>query len=99
MMDSKTRAKLRGLANKIEASVIIGKEGITENVLNQISMNLDAHELVKISVLSSDEDYKAVLAEISEKLQAEPVQAVGKKLVLYRFSAKKKGAHVLEEKK
>lgn len=96
-MDSKTRAKLRGFANKIEASVIIGKEGITDNVLNQISMNLDAHELVKINVLSSDEDYKAILKTISDKLNAEPIQAVGKKLVLYRFSAKKKNGHVLQD--
>ena len=96
-MDSKTRAKLRGFANKIEASVIIGKDGITDNVLNQISMNLDAHELVKISVLSADEDYKQMLSFLAEKLQAEPIQAVGKKLVLYRFSSKKKSGHVLSE--
>ena len=94
-MDSKTRAKLRGLANKIEASVIIGKDGITDNVLNQISMNLDAHELVKVSVLSADEDYKQILADLADKLNAEPIQTVGKKLVLYRFSSKKKSGHVL----
>ena len=94
-MDSKTRAKLRGIANGLQPTVIIGKEGITENVVGQISMNLDAHELVKISVLSSDEDYKEMLSILAEKLQAEPIQSVGKKLVLYRFSAKKKSGHIL----
>ena len=53
-------------------------------------------ELVKISVLSSDEDYKAMLEEISTKLNAEPVCYIGKKLVVYRFSMKKKVKHVLE---
>ncbi len=53
-MDSKTRAKLRALASQIDATVIVGKDGITDNVLAQISMELDAKELVKISVLSSD---------------------------------------------
>lgn len=95
-MDSKTRANLRALASKIDATVIVGKDGITENVLSQISMELDAKELVKISVLSSDEDYKAMLNEISTKLNAEPVCHIGKKLVVYRFSMKKKVKHVLQ---
>lgn len=95
-MDSKTRAKLRALASQIDATVIIGKDGISDNVLSQISMELDAKELVKISVLSSDEDYKAMLEEISTKLNAEPVCYIGKKLVVYRFSMKKKVKHVLE---
>lgn len=95
-MDSKTRAKLRALASQIDATVIIGKDGISDNVLSQISMELDAKELVKISVLSSDEDYKAMLEEISTKLNAEPVCYIGKKLVIYRFSMKKKVKHVLE---
>ena len=98
-MDSKTRAKLRGIANKIDADVIVGKDGITENVLNQISMNLDAHELVKINVLSAEEDYKEMIAYVCQKLNAEPIQVVGKKLVIYRFSVKKKNGHVLEDKK
>ena len=76
--------------------MIIGKDGISDNVLSQISMELDAKELVKISVLSSDEDYKAMLEEISTKLNAEPVCHIGKKLVVYRFSMKKKVKHVLE---
>lgn len=97
-MDSKTRAKLRAIASQIDATVIVGKDGITDNVLAQISMELDAKELVKISVLSSDEDYKAMLEEISTKLKAEPICHIGKKLVVYRFSMKKKVKHVLEEK-
>lgn len=95
-MDSKTRAKLRSLATKIDATVIIGKDGLTENVLSQISMELDAKELVKISVLSSDEDLKKMLEEIATKLSAEQVCHIGKKLVVYRFSTKKKVKHVLE---
>ena len=95
-MDSKTRALLRGKANKLEPSVIIGIGGITENVINQISINLDAHELVKVSVLGNDLDCKKILNELASKLNAEPVCAIGKKLVLYRYSFKKKVKHILE---
>ncbi len=95
-MESKTRAKLRALASKIEPSVIIGKEGITDNLVNQISTDLDAHELVKISVLESDLNYKDMLNEIASKLNAEPICCIGKKLVIYRYSSKKKVKHVLD---
>lgn len=94
-MDSKTRAKLRALASTIQPSVIIGKDGITENVINQISMDLDARELVKISVLGEDKDCKSMLNELAEKLNAEPVCSIGKKIVLYRFSHKKNIKHIL----
>lgn len=95
-MDSKTRAKLRGLASQIDASVIIGKDGITDNVLSQISTELDSRELVKITVLSSEENYKEMLNQIATALKAEPVCTIGKKLVVYRYSTKKKVKHVLE---
>ena len=95
-MDSKTRALLRGKANKLEPSVIIGIGGITENVINQISINLDAHELDKLSVLKNDLYYNKNINEMNSKLNAEPICAIGKKLVLYRYSFKKKVKHILE---
>ena len=98
-MDSKTRATLRGLASKIKPTVIIGKDGITENVVKQINMDLDAHELVKITVLEKDLDYKALLSELSELTKSEPICAIGKKLVLYRYSSRKGVKHVLEVNK
>ena len=98
MLDSKTRAKLRSIASTIQPSVIIGKDGVTENVVKQINMDLDARELIKITVLENDIDYKELLNDLAGKLNAEPVCSIGKKLVLYRYSSKKKVNHVLEEK-
>ena len=98
MLDSKTRSKLRSIASTIQPSVIIGKDGVTENVVKQINMDLDARELIKITVLENDIDYKELLNELAGRLNAEPVCSIGKKLVLYRYSSKKKVNHVLEEK-
>ena len=95
MIDSKIRAKLRSIASTIQPSVIIGKDGVTENVVKQINMDLDARELVKISVLGEDKDCKSMLSELAEKLNAEPVCSIGKKIVLYRFSHKKNIKHIL----
>ena len=46
-MTSKQRAKLRALANSIEPIILIGKEGITDNLLKQVDDALTARELIK----------------------------------------------------
>jgi len=98
-MDSKTRATLRSIAQKVQPSVSIGKTGVTDGVLAQIDMNLTAHELVKIDVLeTADIDKKALLSHICEVLKAEEVCVIGRKIVVYRFSGKCKN-HVLAESK
>ena len=95
-MDSKTRAKLRGLAQQIQPSVMIGKDGVTDGVQAQLDMNLSAHELVKIDVLeTADLDKKGLLEFLAQQLHADPVCVIGRKLVLYRFSNKCKN-HVLQ---
>lgn len=49
-MTSKQRAYLRGLANTIEPIFQVGKGGLTENLINQLSDALEARELIKITV-------------------------------------------------
>ena len=97
-MDSKTRAKLRGIAQNVSVSVMVGKDGLTDGVVDQINMNLNAHELVKVDVLeTADMDKKALLNHLAETLKADPICVIGRKLVLYRFSSKCKN-HVLGDK-
>lgn len=87
MLTSKQRAKLRGMANTIDAVVRIGKEGITERVLKQIDEALSARELIKIALEKNCEiEPKQAIAHICEKLNAEPVQVIGRKIVIYRMS-------------
>ena len=91
MLTSKQRANIRKVANALDAEVQIGQNGITENWLKQINMALDSHELVKISILAnSDVNAKAIINDLAKTLNAEPIQAIGNKIVLYRFSRKAK---------
>lgn len=94
-MTSKQRANLRAIATNIDATTIIGKEGLTETVLAQIDQQLHYRELVKISVLEGAElSAKECLQIASEKLNAEQVCSIGRKFVLYRFSTKKGIKHI-----
>ncbi|MEG0767033.1 MAG: YhbY family RNA-binding protein, partial [Clostridia bacterium] len=49
-MTSKQRAFLRGLANTMEPIVHIGKEGITNNLVQQTWDALEAREMLKVSL-------------------------------------------------
>lgn len=90
MINSKQRKHLKSLANTIEPKIIIGKNGITENLLIQIEETLEANELVKIKILKNNLfDDKDTVQEILEKLNAEFVSHMGSKFVIYRQSEDK----------
>lgn len=84
-MTSKQRAYLRGLANTIDAIFQIGKGGISDNLIKQLSDALEARELIKVSVLeTAPANSKALGQEIAEATNSELVQVVGNKITLYR---------------
>ena len=81
MITSKQRAYLRSLTNKIEPIVYIGKAGITENLIEQVSDALEAREIVKGSVQENcPMTAKQALTELCEAVRAEPVQAIRAKI-------------------
>lgn len=89
-MTSKQRAYLRGLAQKTDPIFQIGKSGISDNQIEQLSNALEARELIKISFLDSiPDDKNSIAEEIASKTNSEIVQIVGKKLTLFRKSTKK----------
>ena len=88
-MTSKQRAYLRGLANTMEPIVHVGKEGVSENMVRQLSEALEARELVKGTVLqNSPVTAREAIAELCEGTGAEPVQCIGNRFVVYRAREK-----------
>ena len=83
-MTSKQRAYLRGIANNIDPIFQIGKGGLTDVLIEQLSDALEARELIKINVLKTASDYARDLAnEIAESTNSEVVQVVGNKITLF----------------
>lgn len=90
MLTSKQRAYLRGLASKEDVVLIIGKEGMTENVFSQAELAIKPRELIKIKVLESAMlTPQEAAAQLCERLKAECVQTIGSKAVLYRRNNEK----------
>jgi len=88
-MKGKQRAYLRSLANSIQAKYQIGKNGIDENLLIQLSDGLEANELIKVHVLeNSPYTAREACDEVCERIDAIPVQVIGSKFVIYKKSEK-----------
>ena len=89
MLTSKERAELRSKANTLDTVLMVGKGGVTENVIAQAETLLDARELVKGRVLETAMmSAREVSDAICEATGADGIQCVGSKFVIYRFSKK-----------
>ena len=79
-MTSKQRAYLRGLANTAETILIIGKDGVTDNVLKQADDAIEAREIIKLKCLeTSMMTPREAAEEIAAEIKAEVVQVIGSK--------------------
>ena len=84
-LSAKRRSELRAEAHKLSPVVLIGDKGLTDEVIAEIDRSLKAHELIKVRASSGERDARDVWLEtICERLQAHPVQQIGKVFVIYR---------------
>lgn len=90
MLTSKQRAELRSEANTLETTLMVGKGGVTENIIEEAARQLEARELVKGRVLETAlMSAREVSDEICAALGADGIQCVGSKFVIYKKSQKK----------
>jgi putative YhbY family RNA-binding protein len=79
------RKHLKARAHALEPVVLIGAEGLTPAVLREVDVALTAHELIKVRAGGEDRvSRKALLAALCKETGAQPVQHIGKVLVLWR---------------
>jgi putative YhbY family RNA-binding protein len=79
------RKALKARAHNLNPILQLGENGLTDAVVAEIGRALGAHELIKIRAASLNRDEREVaLASICERTGGQPVQHIGKMLVLYR---------------
>lgn len=95
MITTKQRSNLRRMAHNLTPVVIVGKEGVTEQVLKSINDVLEARELIKIRLLNNCSlTTREVSTKVCEALDAEGVQCIGSIVVVYKRSSKKDVVHI-----
>jgi putative YhbY family RNA-binding protein len=79
------RKTLKARAHSLAPIVHLGGKGLTQAVIAELERALAAHELIKVRAGGLERaEREAALAEICARLDAQPVQHIGKVLVLYR---------------
>ncbi len=96
MLNSKQRSNLKSIAANLSPIAQLGKGGVSENMVRSLSDALEAHELIKINVLTNaEDDAKALGAQLADALKGECVAVIGRKIILYRRSSRKDFDHIV----
>ncbi|MGJ7912210.1 ribosome assembly RNA-binding protein YhbY [Neobacillus sp. LXY-1] len=91
MLTGKQKRFLRSKAHHLDPIFQVGKGGVNENMVKQITDALEARELLKVSVLQNcDEDKTVVAEQLADGSNAELVQIIGNTIVLYKESVEHK---------
>jgi len=76
---------LRGVGQTLEASVKIGKGGLTPEFLKELNKHLNARELIKLRFVAADRDERATLAEqIADEGRCIWISSVGATALFFR---------------
>lgn len=79
------RKEHRAAAHHLDPVVHVGGDGLTDAVVKETDHALKAHGLVKVRVFSDDRAAReGMLQTLAERLDAAPIQHIGKLLVLWR---------------
>lgn len=94
MLKGKQKRYLRSQAHHMQPIFQIGKNGVTQELINQIDDALEKREMFKINLLQNTDEMADDAAEvIATATGAEVVQIIGRVIVLYRPSRKEKNRH------
>jgi RNA-binding protein len=86
-MDQKRIMELRGMAARIEPATHIGKNGVTDSLIEEINRQLKDNKLVKVKVLKSAMESMPrdeIASLLAEKTGAELIEVKGNTVVLFK---------------
>lgn len=85
MLNNQQKQTLRSLGNRLNASVQIGKEGLSNNVIDMAERSIVAHDLIKVSVLKTCQSPIRELAlDLASQTNSDLVFIIGRTFLLYR---------------
>lgn len=91
MLTGKQKRFLRSEAHHLTPIFQVGKGGVNDHMLKQISEALEVRELLKVSILTNNEDDKNDVAiKLAKGTKSELVQLIGLTIVLYKPSKENK---------
>lgn len=86
MLTPKEKAILKSKANGLKPVYQIGKDGLSEELILGLVNYLNAHELMKVSILNNSDVTADEAKEAFEEYGIEFVSKIGHVLILYKYS-------------
>jgi len=85
MITGKKARELRAEGNHLRPAVTIGKEGLTQQVLDSIRTALTNQPLIKVKILDTTGlNRKSFAVELAQQTHSQVAQVLGKTILLYR---------------
>jgi RNA-binding protein len=75
---------LRKLAHDLNPVIMIGQNGLTQNVIDEMLLTMEKHELLKLKVRVEKDEKQSTIDKILEVSKAEIIQVVGNVVVIYK---------------
>lgn len=89
-LTSKRRAYLRKKAHDLDAIVRIGKDGVSENIIQSILDAIQSRELIKVKILQNCEDEKEeIMEELSNCKEFQVVGIIGRTIIIFKENKEK----------
>jgi RNA-binding protein len=81
---------LRSQAHALKPVVMIGQNGLTDNVIKEIQLAIEYHELIKVRIGAADRQQRTeITARIAKTTTSEHIQSIGHIGVFYRRNPKR----------
>lgn len=81
--------QLKALAHNRKPVIMVGQNGITDNLLAELEIALNHHELIKVKIAGADRESRAVtIQSLCESSRAITISSIGSVCTLYRANAK-----------
>jgi len=84
IVEAKFKRELISTAHHLKPVVMLGQNGLTNNVLSEIDRALNDHELIKVKVSGDRLEKNQIAQDISMRLNAEFLRLIGNNLIFYR---------------
>ena len=76
--------KLKAIAQRMDASLRLGRQGVSDAFLKAVNEELDRHELIKLRFDEFKKQRRELAPQIAEKTGSQLIWVLGHIMVLYR---------------
>lgn len=84
MLTSERRKQMRAIGHHLKPIVLIGDNGMSTRLLNELHRALEDHELIKVKVRAERDTRKILIDSLCEETGAHCVQSIGAMALLFR---------------